>query len=133
MLRMSTTMDRSFMETAASRALCGEEGQKEVRKSIKTIVSDLRICCLDRSSGWGRHLHVLADPHGSDRLQVLVSAAQHHTHGVVTFGDLRQGLGVAQRPPSAVGGGLTDTHTADSESLVTLTLRLSRSLVTWLP
>uniref|UniRef100_A0A3Q3VUQ9 Kinesin-like protein n=1 Tax=Mola mola TaxID=94237 RepID=A0A3Q3VUQ9_MOLML len=46
---------------------------------------------------------------------------------------LSSGLGVAQGPPSAVGGGLTDTHTADSESLVTLTLRLSRSLVTWLP
>ena len=29
MLRMSTTIDRSFMETAASRALCREEGNRK--------------------------------------------------------------------------------------------------------
>lgn len=49
------------------------------------------------------HLDVLAGPHGPDRLQVLVSAAQHHAHGVVTLLDLRQSLLVAQSAGSVVG------------------------------
>lgn len=49
------------------------------------------------------HLDVLSGPHGSDRLQVLVTAAQHHAHGVVTLLDLRQSLLVAQSSGSVVG------------------------------
>lgn len=76
------------METAASRARCGRE----------TASGAWQRSDWPAWLGGGAYLDVLPGPHGPDRLQVLVAAAQHHTHGVVTFGDLGQSLGVAQSP-----------------------------------
>lgn len=102
MLRMSTTMDRSFMETAESRARCG----RDTRSVLLQLCSHWLLHLEDRA-----HLDVLSGPHGPDRLQVLVAAAQHHAHGVVTLGDLRQGLGVAQSPASVARRQLTQDNT----------------------
>ena len=88
MLRMSTTMDRSFMETAASSARCGQDTRSVARRGSGALI------------GRPADLDVVSGPHGADRLQVLVAAAQHHTHGVVTLGDLGQSLGVAHGPAS---------------------------------
>lgn len=49
------------------------------------------------------HLDAVSGPHPSDRLQVLQSAAQHHTHGLVTLLHLGQGLLVTQGSRSVVG------------------------------
>lgn len=49
------------------------------------------------------HLDAVSGPHPSDRLQVPQSAAQHHTHSLVTLLHLVQGLLVTQGSRSAVG------------------------------
>lgn len=49
------------------------------------------------------HLDAVSGPHPSDSLQVLQSAAQHHTHGLVTLLHLGQGLLVTQGSRSVVG------------------------------
>lgn len=42
------------------------------------------------------YLDVPAAPHSSDGVQVLVSAGEHHTHGVVALSDLGQSLVITQ-------------------------------------
>lgn len=117
MLRMSTTMDRSFMETAASRARCGRD-----TRSVLWLRSHWLLPLED----WA-HLDVLSGPHGPDRLQVLVAAAQHHAHGVVTLGDLRQSLGVAQSPASVARRQLTQKrHVLKEDKPQVISIALTR-------
>lgn len=95
MFRTSTTMDRSFMDTAASRALCADK---------RSLVSGQEVI---RLLWWAAaHLNVVAGPDGPDRLQVALAAAQHHTHSVVTFVDLCQSAVVGESAAPVVGWGL---------------------------
>lgn len=48
------------------------------------------------------YLDVPAAPHSSDGVQVLVSAGEHHTHGVMALSDLSQSLVVTQHTGSVV-------------------------------
>lgn len=48
------------------------------------------------------YLDVPTAPHSSDGVQVLVSAGEHHTHGVMALSDLSQSLVVTQHTGSVV-------------------------------
>lgn len=107
-------MDRSFMETAASRQLCGQKQEIEQKTYLHNLCDcfeSMAAVSLAAAVTKGRvHLDVPSGPDGTDRLQVLVSAAQHHTHGVVTLRDLRQSLGIAQSSTSVARQRLRTTQ-----------------------
>lgn len=104
MLRMSTMMDRSFIETAASRQLCGQKQEIEQKTFLHNISycfeSMAAVSLAAAVTNGGPHLDVPSGPHWPDCLQVLVSAAQHHTHGVMTLRDLRESLAITQSSTS---------------------------------